>query len=352
MGAAANKLSLLKAYLIRVRITTIMYREELLGGPCVGVSKKDQMVKFFVVTIVVCVLGLAGFALKKRPELFGLPEAPVGLSSIKRTPGYFMEGRAESSLVLLKGRIVAIVSVHNGAEGKGVIVRDLDTKSNIQEIEWPYRFASAINHGEDILVIGSKRIRVGTEIGLLRLGADLVVKEKSTLFRSMDHIANSSLAYDGTRYVMAIEVESAAGGQFHPRFMVSRNLRDWSIHGVDMLPDEYAACPTIRYLDGWYYIFYLRSHRMGKSRDGQQYAFSTRLGRTKDFRTFDTQHYGTAPVVLAPEGGEGVNTSDLDLLEHNGRVHIVYDVGNQLSNGHLRTAVYEGTLGEMVREIW
>jgi hypothetical protein len=289
----------------------------------------------------------------KRPEVLGLPEKPVGLSSIEKLPGTFMDGRAEASPVVAKGRVVVMVAArHVSDTGPGLVFRDWETKEDIKEVEWPYRFASAVNDGEDILIVGSLRTKDGTEIGLLRLGSDLRVKEQRPLLQSAEVIPNTSLIFDGRRYVMAIEVESPKGGQFHPRFLVSSDLKDWKTLGKDMLPGEYAACPTIRYVDGWYYVFYLRSHKLAQPQDGLEYGFTTRVARTRDFQTFETERLLAAPVVLAPSAGESVNTSDLDLVEHEGRVYMVYNVGNQVSAGRLRTAVYNGTLAEMVSELW
>ena len=73
---------------------------------------------------------------------------------------------------------------------------------------------------------------------------------------------NSSVCKDDKGYLMAFEVgrpKAVAGNPFTTRFARSKNLLDWKLLDEPAVYSKafYTACPAIRYLDGYYYMFYL-----------------------------------------------------------------------------------------------
>jgi hypothetical protein len=122
--------------------------------------------------------------------------------------------------------------------------------------------------------------------------------------------------------------------------------------------DRYTAPHCLRYLDGYYYDFYLENVRPGYY---EQYVV-----RSRDFI-----HWEPSPLnpVLSPSDDDrtifnpkltpeqrqrvatakNLNNSDIDFCEYQGRLVINYSWGNQTGVEHLAEAVYEGSLADFLR---
>ncbi len=154
---------------------------------------------------------------------------------------------------------------------------------------------------------------------------------------------NVSVSKDSTGYIMAYETCEADTKCFNARFAHSTDLLNWSEVGKIFMKDIYAACPTIRYIDGYYYVFYLRFFEH----------FSTVVNRSKDLIIWEDDH-----IVLSPTDtlNEGENNSDMDLVEFNGQVIMEYAQGNQQDKYGFWTdimiAKYNGTLSQFVKELF
>jgi len=148
---------------------------------------------------------------------------------------------------------------------------------------------------------------------------------------------NTSVCKGPDGYVMAYETNSYV--PFTIRFARSRDLMAWDKVGdVAWRKDKYTACPAIRYHDGCYYMFYL-NHTEGR------WHFEEHLARSRDLVTWEESPLNP---VLTPLPEEGANNSDIDVVEHEGRVKMFYYTGDQKGSGKLKLATYDGTLGEML----
>ncbi len=141
-------------------------------------------------------------------------------------------------------------------------------------------------------------------------------------------------------FVMAVETCEPGTICFNARFYSSNDLITWTEIGTIFKPRSYAACPTIRFVDGFYYVFYLRAY------DG---LFVTHVSRSTDLISWED-----GGVVLSPlDGdGEGNNASDMDFTEYNGELIINYGDGDQLTWSNIRTAKYQGTLESFVKSFF
>ena len=120
--------------------------------------------------------------------------------------------------------------------------------------------------------------------------------------------------------------------------------------------DRYTAPHALRFLDGYYYNFYLEIH------DG----FEMRVVRSKDFINWEASPLN--PVLKSSEddkkianqnisveflkkiaSAENTNNSDIDFCEFNGKLMINYCWGNQEGSDFLAEAYYDGTLEEFLR---
>ena len=143
---------------------------------------------------------------------------------------------------------------------------------------------------------------------------------------------------------MAYEVCEPNITCFSVRFATSQNLVTWQPIGNLIKKKEYTACPTIRFLDGQYYVFYLRIVK-GK--------FATYVSRTSDFINFTES---PIPVIEPLLKDEGINTSDMDLVETGDKIIFNYAVGNQASVplgwAHIKLAHFNGSLSEFVKKFF
>jgi predicted GH43/DUF377 family glycosyl hydrolase len=175
-------------------------------------------------------------------------------------------------------------------------------------------------------------------------------------------IFNTSICKADGKYVMMFEIDSPkeqAGVPFTARFATSTDLKRWAVTGPECVyaKDRYTAPHCLRYLDGYYYNFYLESIRGGyeqfvvRSRDLIQWE-SSPLNPVLRASDDDRQ---IRNAKLSPQdrrriaAAKNLNNSDIDFCEYRGRVVIFYSWGNQQGVEHLAEAVYEGSSADFLR---
>jgi hypothetical protein len=221
-----------------------------------------------------------------------------------------------------------------------------------------YHLCSAYVQGETVYVFGVEK-----------WGADKIACFKSTDLQNWQNehaialpgwsIFNTSVCKGPDRYIMAIEVggpPEVTGVPFTIRFAESRDLKTWTLLGDEYVyaKDRYTSCPTLRFIDGHYYLMYC------EALPGPVYP-------TYLLRSTDLLHWESSPVnpvmKLSPEdqkvadnasltdaertrvaNAKNVCNSDIDLCEFNGKVVLYYCWGNQTGIEHLAEARYDGTL--------
>jgi len=169
---------------------------------------------------------------------------------------------------------------------------------------------------------------------------------------------NNSVCKGPERYIMAFEVgkpPEVVGNPFTTRFAESKDLLNWTLIGAESVytKDRYSACPTIRRLEGYYYMSYL------EAKPGPTY--EPYIVRTPDLRTWESSplnpimRHGPEDKIIGnptftPAQREhvakavNINNCDVDLCEFRGKTIITYCWGNQQGIEFLAHAVYEGTL--------
>jgi hypothetical protein len=174
---------------------------------------------------------------------------------------------------------------------------------------------------------------------------------------------NTSLCRGENEYVLMFEVgkpPDVAGVPYTARFATSPDLRQWELTPPQCTysKDRYTAPHCLRYLDGWYYNFYLEM--IGQGDGYEQYVV-----RSHDLVQWEPSPYN--PVLRADDDDRrianpnlteaqrqriataiDINNSDIDLCEYRGRVIINYSWGSQRGVEHLAEAVYDGTLGQFL----
>ena len=162
---------------------------------------------------------------------------------------------------------------------------------------------------------------------------------------------------------MAIEVgrpPEVVGVPFTSRFAESKDLKTWKLLPEDRVftKDRYSACPSIRHLDGMFYMTYL------EARPGPTY--ETYIVRSRDLIRWEPSRFN--PVMVASEGDKAIadpkltdeqrkkvagavdrNNSDVDFCEFRGRTIITYSWGNQQGTEFLAEAVFDGSLASFLK---
>jgi len=174
-------------------------------------------------------------------------------------------------------------------------------------------------------------------------------------------IFNTSLCKTGSDFVLMFEIDKPAeeaGAAFTARFIRSPDLKTWTLTPPECqyAKDRYTAPHCLRWLDGWFYDFYLEAHQ----------GYEMRVVRSRDLAQWDPSPLN--PVLRAsPEdklllgtrftdaqrhriaNAADLNNSDLDFCDWQGRVVITYSWGNQLGIEHLAEAVYDGTEAQFLK---
>jgi hypothetical protein len=177
-------------------------------------------------------------------------------------------------------------------------------------------------------------------------------------------IFNTSLCRAGDRYVLMFEVgrpPEVAGVRFTARFAESPDLVHWELTdpACTYSLERYTAPHALRFLDGWFYNFYLEAHANPRFYD-------QRVVRSRDLVDWESSPFDPVllhsdedrvianPRLTAAEReriakAEDCNNSDIDFCEFEGRTVISYSWGNQLGNEFLAHAAYDGSVADFLR---
>ncbi len=214
---------------------------------------------------------------------------------------------------------------------------DLATGDTVARFAEGYSFASAFVHGDELHVFGSE----GSNRDWFQSIHHFSTRDLRTWKRELaiprvgdEHLFNVSVCRDDQGFVMAYE--SNLPVQFCFRFARSRDLSSWQ-----PIPDstftgvhrEYSACPVLRYFAPYYYVIYLHAPLAGSSH------LTPFLARSRDLAHWDLSAFNP---ILEPGPGEGINNSDVDLFEWEGRTYLTYATGDQATWGALRVALFDG----------
>ncbi|MBM3499142.1 MAG: glycoside hydrolase family 43 protein [Armatimonadetes bacterium] len=215
---------------------------------------------------------------------------------------------------------------------------------------------------DDRLYVTGTNVWDGDRVDLFVSGDMESWESRSALNLPGYGIFNTSLCRAEDRYVLMFEVgrpADVAGVPFTARFAVSADLEAWELTPPECTysKDRYTAPHCLRYLEGYYYNFYLEAH------PGPRY--DQRVVRSRDLASWEPSPLN--PVLEASEEDRRVahprltdeerariataanlNNSDIDLCEYAGRVIINYSWGNQQGIEHLAEAGFEGTLREFL----
>jgi hypothetical protein len=216
-----------------------------------------------------------------------------------------------------------------------LVVRDVASGKEMARFGKGFGLASALV-ADDRLYVFASRYRDGRWNDVNQLdSADLINWREKVIVRQIptEHLFNSSVCRGRDGYfVLAYETDDPEYQPFTVKFARSRDLEHWTrVEGAVFGADRYAACPCIRYASGYYYVLYLE-HR------APRWFFETYVARSPNL--YDWQLSAANPV-LSPHGlDEGINASDPDIAELDGKTYLYYSVGDQRTWMNIKRAIY------------
>jgi hypothetical protein len=225
-----------------------------------------------------------------------------------------------------------------------------------------FHLGSAFVHNDKIIVSGVN-IWDGEEVHLF-VSEDMQHWDSWLALELPGYVIfNTSMARDEEKFILMFEIgkpKESAGKKFTANFATSTDLKKWDILTSEhnYAKDRYTAPHTLRYLNGYYYNFYLEAHN----------GYEMRVVRSKDLIKWEASPLN--PVLAASSedkqiannklpkdliqkiiAAENRNNSDLDFCEFNGKLVINYSWGNQRGEEFLAEASYDGTLQQFL-ESW
>lgn len=158
-----------------------------------------------------------------------------------------------------------------------------------------------------------------------------------------EHLFNSSVCTGKEGFILAYESDDSQYRPFSIKFAHSADLQSWKkLPEAVFGKDRYTACPAVRYADGWYYLLYLEQR-------SPRWFFETWIARSQDLISWELSLMNP---VLSPDDLDGINASDPDIAEFQGRTYLVYSVGDQLTWSKSRVATYPGSMNEFFRSFF
>ena len=251
----------------------------------------------------------------------------------------------ENTPVLFNSRLLLVSNNRpGGADAKGkdayVYIDDLQTGKEVARFGQGHSFVSAYVNGKELNVFALEFTdfgRIMKSSGIDRLtSTDLKTwkTEKVILPDGNEHLFNSSVCKDDKGYLMAYESDKPV--QFCFKFARSNDLSKWEkVPHLAFTGEnhEYSACPVIRYFKPYYYVIYLHDKMAGHK------GYISYLTRSKNLIEWELSPFN--PILEAGEG-EGVNNSDVDLIEYQGKTYLYYATGDQETCGTVRVAMFNG----------
>ncbi len=235
--------------------------------------------------------------------------------------------------------------------------RDPETGNTTPPFADGHEFGSAFVYEGAVYVTGTEgRSRVN-----MFVSRDLTNWESRPVLNDPRYgIFNTSLCRDATGFVLMFEIDKPveeAGAPFTARFAKSADLQTWTLTPPECnySKDRYTAPHALRWLNGWYYDFYLEAH------DG----YEMRLVRSRDLIHWEPSplnpvlRHSAEDKIIANSNltdpqrtrialATNINNSDIDFCEYQGRLTLNYSWGNQQGTEHLATAVYDGSLQQFL----
>lgn len=253
----------------------------------------------------------------------------------------------EGTPVVFNGKILVVMGVRVGVPVQRIQIADGISRVLLADFQAPQGITlicAIVNSGR-LYIFGVTDFNMSA--GLATYGNrivmtstdDLVNWTSQTVYNFPENIAgyNLSVAPTPAGFIMAYDF----GPPWQQGFLTSPDLVHWtSIPGHFQAP-PWSSAVTVRYLNGYYYLFYSTQDNVDK--------YYTGAVRSTDLLSWQP---ATKAVIYPTTPLDHINTTDFDLVEVGDQVFAAYAIGDQSGNGAMTTAIYAGTFEQMVTELF
>ncbi|MCL5281580.1 MAG: hypothetical protein M1376_16910 [Planctomycetes bacterium] len=270
-----------------------------------------------------------------RPSLTKLPFALP--QAMENTPLVF-QGRP---LHVLNYRDDTQNNTDGYTKSMYLYILDLTTGAQVCRFGEGHSFANAFGDGSQLHVFASE----GTNRDWFQSLYHFSTRDLKTWKRELaipkegsEHLFNASVCRDEKGFLMAYESNQPV--QFCFKFARSGDLSRWEkVPGLVFtgVNHEYSACPVLRYVAPYYYVIYTHAPIPGHK------GYISFLARSQDLALWELSPFNP---ILEAGAGEGINNSDVDLFEWEGKTYVTYATGDQATWGAVRAAFYDGPVNE------
>lgn len=273
----------------------------------------------------------------KRPTLVKIP---TNFDAAMENTPFIYKGTAYIALNY-RNDAADRVGDYASEENMYLYIDNLSTGVQVARFGTGHSFVSAFVDGETLRIFASQ----GTNNDWFKSIYQFTTTDMKHWDRKLaiplegdEHLFNCSMTRGQEDYLMAYESNQPVAFCF--KFARSKDLDSWEkipnliFTGVN---NEYSACPVLRYFAPYYYVIYLHAAIPGHN------GWVPFMARSKDLVTWDLSPFN--PIMEAGTG-EGINNSDIDLFEYEGRTYIYYATGDQATWGTVRVAMYDGPMQE------
>ena len=275
----------------------------------------------------------------------------VGKPKLLKLPFAFSRGirePMENTPVLFNSRLLLVANFRPSGgdtlkeKDSYLYIDDLQTGTEIIRFGTAHSFVSAYVNGPELNVFAldfSKTGKVWSSNGINRFVTNDLKNwktEKTLLPEGEEYLFNNSVCRDDQGFVMAYESNKPVTFCF--KFARSSDLSKWDkIPGLTFtgVNNEYSACPCIRYFKPYYYVIYLHNKIAGHN------GYVSFLARSKNLSEWELTPFN--PILEASEG-EGINNSDVDIIEYGGKTYLYYATGDQATWATIRVAMFDGSM--------
>lgn len=239
----------------------------------------------------------------------------------------------------------------------GFMIRELDSDRILSIPLLNHYFASAYPHDGMVTVFSTD---YGSDLGWWKAERIVSISSRDLITWSApkevlrvepgEHVFNSSVTFDGKRYVMLYESDDKKWTPFSFKFAESTDLVNWTRIPVDKAvygTDRYVGGPALYFRGGYYYLLYL------EDRKG---FYETRITRSLDLKNWEDAPL-ERPFLTPNKRHEtnpeqfpfvrDINASDPELLEKDGITTVWWNGGNQAGCADLKSAEYDGTIQDL-----
>lgn len=263
---------------------------------------------------------------------------------LKRDHSRFLD-TMEVAPVEYKGEMI-IVTFERGADksgvaesfGRKIVIYDNKNYNKIAEVPWDKGLGSAIVEDGKLFVFGSsdwsKYNNCIYKVQLELSGEPRIIQEDTVFCAGKNkRIFNSSVAKAKNGFVIAYEEDENKTNVFYTAFLKSESLLDFENLNINFRKGTYTACPTIRYSNGYYHLFFLDRTQF---EDGSK-RYTTKMSFAKELQSLSEDDL---TVVLDPKFGLSNNNSDFDLVEYDGSTYLFYAESDQQTWAKVYTAIF------------